>query len=196
MTVGFVRATKAYLLPSVLEDVFTFRKAFLTLDGVLRKLFNTMSAINGTAIAVTTLRGNHEDTSVDCQGFQPTGYSNVCPWGLLSFVESAASSLGVAGKFTEAEVRCLAKHASCDTRAIFKARLLCRAVASLTCRPAELTTVLLNSPRSCWSAKGGVFIGASIPNQRIYLRQERRHARLDCGWTLRWLHPCTFNAPS
>lgn len=109
MTVGFVRATKAYLLPAVLEDVFSFRKAFLTSNGVLRSLFNAISTTNGTATAISTLRGSYYDTSVDCQGFQPIDYPSACPWGLLSFVESAASSLGVTGNITEAEVSCIAE---------------------------------------------------------------------------------------
>lgn len=105
MTVGFVRATKAYILPSVLNDVFRFRKAFLTADGVLRTLFSGISTSNGTATAVSALRGSYDDTSIDCQGFQPTGYSSDCPWGLLSYIESAGSSLGVNGTFSEVEVR-------------------------------------------------------------------------------------------
>lgn len=105
MTVGFVRATKAYLLPTVLGDVFRFRKAFLTADGVLSALFSAISAANGTTTAISTLRTSYLDTPVSCQGFQPSGYSNLCPWGLLSFVENAATSLGVMGSISEAEVR-------------------------------------------------------------------------------------------
>lgn len=105
MTVGFVRATKAYILPTVLDDVFRFRKAFLTADAILRTIFSAISTSNGTATAVSALRGNYADTSIDCQGYQPTGYSSDCPWGLLSFIESAASSLGVNGTFSEVEVR-------------------------------------------------------------------------------------------
>ncbi|CAM9090652.1 unnamed protein product, partial [Laminaria digitata] len=107
MTVGFVRATKAYILPSVLNDVFRFRKAFLTADGVLRTLFSGISTSNGTATAVSALRGSYDDTSIDCQGFQPTGYSSDCPWGLLSYIESAGSSLGVNGTFSEVEAEYL-----------------------------------------------------------------------------------------
>lgn len=107
MTVGFVRATKAYILPTVLDDVFRFRKAFLTADGILRTLFSAISTFNGTATAVSTLRGSYEENSVDCQGFRPTGFSSssACPWGLLSFIESAASALGVNGTLSEVEVR-------------------------------------------------------------------------------------------
>ncbi|CBJ26590.1 hypothetical protein Esi_0035_0090 [Ectocarpus siliculosus] len=103
MTEGFVRATKAYILPTVLNDVYSFRKAFLTADSVLRSIFSSVSATDGTATAVSTLRSSYDDTSVDCQGFQPSGYSNSCPWGLLSFIQSAATSLGVDGSFSEAE---------------------------------------------------------------------------------------------
>ncbi len=102
---GFVRASKAYILPTVLDDVYRFRKAFLTMDSVLRSIFSAISAIDGTAVAVSTLRGNYNDASVDCQGFQPSGYSSGCPWGLLSFIQSAASSLGVDGTFSDAEVQ-------------------------------------------------------------------------------------------
>ena len=102
---GFVRATKAYILPTVFDDVYRFRKAFLTLDSVLRTLFSAISASGGTAEAVSTLRGNYNDGLVDCQGLQPTGYSSGCPWGLLSFIQSAGLSLGVDGSFSEAEVR-------------------------------------------------------------------------------------------
>lgn len=105
MTVGFVRASKAYILPTVLDDVFRFRKAFLTADAILRTIFSAISTSNGTATAVSALRGNYVDTSIDCQGYQPTGYSSDCPWGMLSFIESAASSLGVNGTFSEVEVR-------------------------------------------------------------------------------------------
>lgn len=105
MTVGFVRATKAYILPTVLDDVFRFRKAFLTADSVLRSIFSAISATNGTATAVSSLRGNYDDVSVDCLGFQPSGYAGTCPWGLLSFIQSSASSLGVDGTLSEAEVR-------------------------------------------------------------------------------------------
>lgn len=104
MTEGFVRATKAYILPTVLNDVYSFRKAFLTTDSVLRSMFSSISATDGTATAVSTLRSSYDDASVDCQGFQPSGYSNSCPWGLLSFIQSAATSLGVDGSFSEAEV--------------------------------------------------------------------------------------------
>lgn len=104
MTVGFVRATKAYLLPKVLGDVYNFRKAYLTADSVLHPLFSAISATHGTGTAVSTLRGSYDDASIDCIGFQPEGYANSCPWGLLSFVETAASSLGVNGTITEAEV--------------------------------------------------------------------------------------------
>ncbi|CAM9155381.1 unnamed protein product [Ectocarpus sp. 13 AM-2016] len=103
MTEGFVRATKAYILPTVLNDVYSFRKAFLTADSVLRSIFSSISATDGTATAVSTLRSSYDDTSVDCQDFQPSGYSNSCPWGLLSFIRSAATSLGVDGSFSEAE---------------------------------------------------------------------------------------------
>lgn len=105
MTVGFVRATKAYILPTVLDDVFRFRKAFLTADVILRTIFSAISISNGTATAVSSLRGSYDGTSIDCQMYQPTGYSSDCPWGLLSFIESAASSLGVNGTFSEVEVR-------------------------------------------------------------------------------------------
>lgn len=105
MTVGFVRAAKAYILPTVLDDVYRFRKAFLTIDSVLRSVFATISATGGTAEAVSTLRGNYNDGSVDCQGMQPSGYLSGCPWGLLSFIQSAALSLGVDGTFSEAEVQ-------------------------------------------------------------------------------------------
>lgn len=106
MTVGFVRATKAYVLPTVLDDVFRFRKAFLTADRVLRLIFSALSATSGTAVAVSSLRGSFNEVSVDCLGFQPSGYlSTTCPWGVLSFIESAANSLGVDGSFSETEVR-------------------------------------------------------------------------------------------
>lgn len=105
MTVGFVRATKAYVLPAVLEDVFHFRKSFITVNNILRSVFSSISATSGTATAVSALRSNYNDELVDCQGFQPTGYSNNCPWGLLSFIESAGTSSGVDGTFSEAEVR-------------------------------------------------------------------------------------------
>lgn len=105
MTVGFVRASKAYILPTVLDDVYRFRKAFLTMDSVLRSIFSAISAIDGTTVAVSALRGNYYEASVDCQGFQPSGYSSGCPWGLLSFIQSAASSLGVDGTFSDAEVQ-------------------------------------------------------------------------------------------
>lgn len=105
MTVGFVRASKAYILPAVLDDVYRFRKAFLTLDSVLRSMFSAISVTGGTAEAVSTLRGNYNDASVDCQGLQPSGYSSGCPWGLLSFIESAGLSLGVDGTFSKAEVQ-------------------------------------------------------------------------------------------
>lgn len=104
MTVGFVRASKAYILPAVLNDVYRFRKAFLTMDSVLRSMFSAISASGGIAEAVFTLRGNYNDGSVDCRGLQPSGYSSGCPWGLLSFIQSAALSLGVVGTFSEAEV--------------------------------------------------------------------------------------------
>lgn len=104
MTVGFVRATKAYILPTVLNDVFSFRKAFLTANGVLDSIFSALSATNGTTTAVSTLRGSYYDVSVDCQGFQPSGFPTTCPWGLLSFIESSASSLGINGSLSEAEV--------------------------------------------------------------------------------------------
>lgn len=104
MTVGFVRASKAYILPTVLDDVYRFRKAFLTADGVLRSVFSAMSTTNGTADAVSTLRSSHLNASVDCQGFQPSAYSGDCPWGLLSFIQSAANSLGVNGTLSKAEV--------------------------------------------------------------------------------------------
>lgn len=109
MTIGFVRATKAYLLPTVVQDVFRFRKAYLTTAGVLRSLFDAISTANGTATAVSTLRGNYEDAIVSCGGFQPSDYESVCPWGILSFVESAASTLGATGNITEAEVRSIAR---------------------------------------------------------------------------------------
>lgn len=104
MTVGFVRATKAYILPTVLNDVFSFRKAFLAANGVLGSIFSAISATDGTTTAVSALRGSYNDVSVDCQGFQPSGFSTICPWGLLSFIETSASSLGVNGSFSEAEV--------------------------------------------------------------------------------------------
>lgn len=106
MTVGFVRASKAYILPTVLDDVYNFRKAFLSMNSILSSIFSAISVANGTEVAVSTLRGRYEDASVDCQGFQPSGYSTGCPWGVLSFIESAAGSLGVQGTFSEAEVRC------------------------------------------------------------------------------------------
>lgn len=105
MTVGFVRASKAYILPTVLDDVYRFRKAFLTIDSVLRSIFSAISATGGTAEAVSTLRGDYNGGSVDCQGLQPSGFSSDCPWGLLSFIQNAASSLGVDGTFSEAEVQ-------------------------------------------------------------------------------------------
>lgn len=105
MTVGFVRASKAYILPTVLDDVYRFRKAFLTADRVLRSIFSAISTTNGTATAVSTLRSNYYDVSVDCQGLQPSGFSSDCPWGLLSFIQNAASSLGVNGTLSEAEVQ-------------------------------------------------------------------------------------------
>lgn len=104
MTIGFVRATKAYLLPTVLQDVFGFRKAYLTTSGVLRSLFDAISTANGTSTAVSTLRGNYENATVSCGDFQPSDYESVCPWGLQSFVGSAASLLGATGDITEAEV--------------------------------------------------------------------------------------------
>lgn len=105
MTVGFVRASKAYILPTVLDDVYRFRKAFLAINGVLSAVYSGILVANGTDVAVSTLRGRYEDTVIDCQGFQPIGYSSSCPWGILSFIESAASSLGVQGSFSEAEVQ-------------------------------------------------------------------------------------------
>lgn len=104
MTVGFVRATKAYLLPAVLRDVYQFRKAFLTANAVLQSIFTSISTTSGTATAVATLRGDYREVSIDCQGFKPSGYSGVCPWGLLSFIEDSASSLGVIGTLSEIEV--------------------------------------------------------------------------------------------
>lgn len=105
MTVGFVRATKAHLLPKVLTDVYYFRKAYLTLDKVLRSMFMNIATINGTDIAVSTLRARYTEFSMDCQGLRPSGYGGLCPWGLLSFVESAAYSLGVNGTtISEVEV--------------------------------------------------------------------------------------------
>lgn len=105
MTVGFVRASKAYILPTVLGDVYRFRKAFLTIDSVLRSIFSAISTTDGTAEAVSTLRGNHSDGAIDCLGLQPSGYSSGCPWGLLPFIRRAALSLGVDGTLSEAEVR-------------------------------------------------------------------------------------------
>lgn len=72
MTVGFVRATKAYLLPAVLRDVFQFRKAFLTANAVLQSIFTSISTTSGTATAVSTLRGDYREVSIDCLGFKPS----------------------------------------------------------------------------------------------------------------------------
>ncbi|CAM9728040.1 unnamed protein product, partial [Sphacelaria rigidula] len=119
MTIGFVRATKAYLLPTVVQDVFRFRKAYLTTAGVLRSLFDAISTANGTATAVSTLRGNYEDAIVSCGGFQLSDYESVCPWGILSFVESAASTLGATGNITEAEAEYLLGLRSPTTGSIF-----------------------------------------------------------------------------
>ena len=105
MTVGFVRATKAYLLPAVLSDVYQFRKAFLTADKVLGSIFSSLSANSGTTTAVSALCGDYHSVTIDCQGFQPRRYSTSCPWGLLSYIENAASSLGVRGTISETEVR-------------------------------------------------------------------------------------------
>ncbi|CAM9257644.1 unnamed protein product [Scytosiphon promiscuus] len=103
MTVGFVQASKAYILPTVLDDVYRFRKAFLAINSVLGSIYSAIVVANGTDVAVSTLRGRYEDASIDCQGFQPSEYSSGCPWGVLSFIESAASSLGVQGNISEAE---------------------------------------------------------------------------------------------
>lgn len=113
MTVGFVRGAKAYLLPAVLGDVYSFRKAYLTLDGVLRSLFEAISGTNGTARAVSALRARHEDASVDCMGFHPKGFGQSCPWGLLSFVEEAGALAGVNATISEAEVCPCCKPRSC-----------------------------------------------------------------------------------
>lgn len=101
---GFVRATKAYFLPTVLRDVYQFRKAFLTANAVLRSIFTSISTTSGIATAVSTLRGDYREASIDCKGFNPSGYSGFCPWGLLSFIENSASTLGVIGTLSQLEV--------------------------------------------------------------------------------------------
>ncbi|CAM9656283.1 unnamed protein product [Ascophyllum nodosum] len=119
MTVGFVRATKAYLLPAVLSDVYQFRKAFLTADKVLGSIFSSLSANSGTTTAVSALCGDYHSVTIDCQGFQPRGYSTSCPWGLLSYIENAASSLGVRGTISETEAEFLVGHRSSTNGSIF-----------------------------------------------------------------------------
>ncbi|CAM9202218.1 unnamed protein product [Choristocarpus tenellus] len=106
ITTGFVRATKAYLLPNILTDIYYFRKAFHVSDTILRSLLHEIVVSNGTSAAVAALRGSYHDTSVNCLGFEPSGYGT-CPWGLLSYIESAASSLGVNGTISEAEAEYL-----------------------------------------------------------------------------------------
>lgn len=105
MTIGFVRASKAYILPSVLGDVFRFRKAFLTLNSVLRSMYAALTSTSGETAALSTLRGDYIEASIDCHGYRPSGHSTVCPWGLLSFIQNAAAAAGVNGTLSEVEVR-------------------------------------------------------------------------------------------